>query len=41
MRKDDSKIHEWVKHTRNVNGGKRRVNKTNRRIAKKQLRKQA
>ena len=38
MRKDESGLSEWVKHTRNVYGGRRRVNKANRRNAKRKLR---
>jgi len=38
MRKDDSGIKEWCKHTRNANGyGRRGVNKRNRQAVKAQL----
>ncbi|MFA5766868.1 MAG: hypothetical protein WC919_03015 [Candidatus Paceibacterota bacterium] len=38
MRKDDSNVKEWVKHTRNAGGyGKRGVNKRVRKNAKRQL----
>lgn len=40
MRKDDSGIREYAKHTRNVPGGRRRVNKAVRRKAKAALRKE-
>lgn len=40
MRKDGSGLREYVKHTRNVYGGRRRVNKANRRNAKSQLRRE-
>jgi len=37
MRKDDSGIREWCKHTKNAAQGKRGVNKTNRRKVKDNL----
>ncbi len=40
MRKDDSGIHEWCKHTKNAAGGKWGVNKRVRKHAKDALTKQ-
>jgi len=38
MHKDESGVESWVKHTRNVYGGRRRVNKGVRRNARVKLR---
>lgn len=40
MRKDDSNIKEWCKHTRNSCGGRRRVNKANRRNVKMMIKRE-
>lgn len=39
MRKDDSNISSECKHTRNACGGRRRINKANRRNVKRMIQK--
>lgn len=39
MRKDESNVREWCKHTKNVYGGRRRVNKGVRKNVKLELKK--